>query len=172
MINVPARGIGPSTVGKLEAQARLGGRCAGAAKRPARRFDRSPPDRDASCRRSPTPHRAALRELAGRVGSPPNWSQQVVQRVWLPAHAAFDDPEDRRAHRERAGAFGSIEEQERRSRWRQTADHAMRRRASGRGGARPVRRCMSRGCSTWAITDLRRAQSGEEVPALAAVFSS
>ena len=127
VINVPARGIGPSTVGKLEAQARLGGVPLWQALQNALHDDSIV---------SAGPRRKLqtfadlieqLRELAGRVGLT-ELAQQVVQRSGYLHMLRPDDPEDQSRIENVQELLGSIEEQEREAAeqvalW--TADHAM-----------------------------------------------
>jgi DNA helicase-2/ATP-dependent DNA helicase PcrA len=112
VINVPARGIGPSTVGKLEAHARLGGIPLWQALQNALHDEEIV---------SAGPRRKLqtfvdlieqLRELAGRQ-SLSELAKQVVQRSGYLHMLRPDEPEDESRLENVQELLGSIEEQER-----------------------------------------------------------
>jgi DNA helicase-2/ATP-dependent DNA helicase PcrA len=112
VINVPARGIGPSTVGKLEAYARVAGVTLWQAVQDALHDD---------ALLSAAPRRKLqtfvqlieqLRELAGQQ-SLTELATQVVQRSGYLHMLRPDDPEDESRRENVQELLGSIEEQER-----------------------------------------------------------
>ncbi len=122
VINVPARGIGASTVGKLEAHARLGGIPLWQALQSALHDEEIV---------SAGPRRKLqtfadlieqLRELAGRT-SLSELAKQVVQRSGYLHMLRPDEPEDESRRENVQELLGSIEEQEREAA-EQVAHHA------------------------------------------------